>query len=269
MRGQRLRWGLLLGGLAVSFGWAQKTEKTPQLLIFMLGVPTPEKAEVGYSVNAGQFYSYMLPYPFHKNCQLIVSPDGRQHCQQGPMLDFGIEASLNRVPADRVRAVVFIPGCQAQLLDVAMRGRSEVHLDAKCVRVPIFKFRGRIADESVKDAKWLLVQVKYRANWAPKFLGAEQSGIDQPVPEAPQFDVVSVPMTKDKSFEIDLPILVHDPAEMSAVPEQQGELVFTLLNVNSKTPIVLGILRPSQFATDSDGLKLRVDYPEMQFSRQR
>ncbi len=88
-----------------------------------------------------------------------------------------------------------------------MQGRSEVHLDAKCDRVPIFKFKGRIADESLKNTKWFMVQVKYRANWAPKFLGAEQAGVDQPVPEPPQFDVVSVPVAKNKGFSIDLPVL--------------------------------------------------------------
>ncbi len=37
--------------------------------------------------------------------------------------------------------------------------------------------------------------------------------MDQPLPEPPQFDVVTVPVSKDKSFSTDLPILFHDPAE--------------------------------------------------------
>ncbi len=167
---RRLRWVVLFGLGMVSFGWAQKAERGPQLLILMLGVPTPEKAEVAYSVNAAQFYSYTLPHT-RKDCQLIMDVDGREHCQQGQIMDFELEASVNRVPGDRVRAVMFIPGCQPQLLDVAIQGKIGTRLDAKCIRVPIWKFKGWISDDSLKDTKWLKVQVMYQANWAPQVSG--------------------------------------------------------------------------------------------------
>jgi hypothetical protein len=268
MRWRELRWGLLLGGVVVSFGLAQKMEKTPQLMIFMRGVPTPEKAEVGYSVNAGQFYSYMLPTRFKKSEECTIDRDGVQHCgrqQPGRLQDFVIEASVNRVMADRVRAVVLIPGCQSQLVDVAMQGKREVNVDAKCVRSPLWKFKGRIVDDSLKDRKRLKIQVTYKANWAPGFLGAEKAGVDQVPPEPPQFDVVSVPVSKDGSFSIDLPILAHDPAEEGAEPEERGELVFTLLDVRSESPVVLGTLLPDKFATEAGGVELRMDYPELEF----
>ena len=89
--------------------------------------------------------------------------------------------------------------------------------------------------------------------------------MDQPPPEPPVFDVVSAPVAKDKSFSIDLPIYVNDPAEENAGTEKRGEYVFTLLNTEPKIPVVVGILRPNQFATETDGLELRADYPELQF----
>lgn len=269
MRG--LRCALLVGGAAASLGWVQKAEKVPQLLIDMRGVPNPEKAEVGFSVNAGQFYSYNLPIPagpqWKPDREVNVGGYGRGVSQQRRQVltDYVIEAVVNGTPADRVRAVMLIPGCETQSFDIAFEGKTEIHREAKCVRTQSWKFKGRIVDDGLTDTKWLMVRVGYRAGWVPGFLGVEKTGVDQPPPEPPVFDVVSAPVAKDKSFSIDLPILAHDSAEKSAETERRGEFVFTLLNTEPKVPLVLGTLRPNQFATEADGLELRTEYPELQF----
>jgi hypothetical protein len=202
--------------------------------------------EIAFSINAGELYSYTLP---------------RRGEGQG---DWMIETNVHRIPADRVRVVVFNPRCETQNLDVAMHGKNETR-EAKCVAVPIWKFRGRIVGRAMTETKALKVHVEYRVKWAPGFLGAEKVGVDQPPPESPQFDVVSVPLQKDGGFSINLPIHAHDQAEVNAEAEERGELVFTLLNTEPKVPIVLGTLRPDQFATESGGLELRTEYPELQF----
>jgi hypothetical protein len=266
-----LGWAFALGLATVSFGWAQKTEKVPQILIDMRSVPKPEQGEVAFSVNAGQFYSYNLPIPAGPQSkpdhEVTVGGYGRGVSQQRRQVltDYVIEAVVDRTPADRVRAVMLIPGCETQSFDIAIEGKSEIHQEAKCVRTPVWKFNGRIVDDGLTDTKWLMVRVAYEAAWAPGFLGVEKTGVDQPPPEPPVFDVVSVPVAKDKSFSIDLPILAHDPAEENAGKEKRGECVFTLLNVYPKVPVALGTLRPDKFATEAGGLELRIEYPELQF----
>jgi hypothetical protein len=262
-----LRWAVL-GWVSVFFGWAQKTESALQLRI-VVPVTFPYRVQAAFSVAAKEFYSYNVPpFPLSELPCAHIATVGRgdrpcPKAQEGG--DWVIEANVNRIPADRVRAVVIMmPNCKLQLLDVAMQGKNQTR-DAKCLPAPIWKFKGQIADDVATGTKWLKVHVQYRANWAPKFLGVERAGVDQPPPEAPEFDVATVALSKDKSFLIDLPVLYLDPAEESAEPEKRGEFIFTLLNTEPKIPVVLGTLRADQFATEADGLELRTEYPELQF----
>jgi len=61
MRMPGLRWGLVLGGLAVSMGWAQKADKVPQLLIHFSADTAKKNPEVAYMISAGTFYEYVMP----------------------------------------------------------------------------------------------------------------------------------------------------------------------------------------------------------------
>jgi hypothetical protein len=242
-------------------GWAQKADQTVELPKLRI----VNADEVAFSINAGEFYSYTLPQPRGADCenQPKIGGIGVNDCL-GVRGDMFIEANVDQVPADRVRLVVFNPRCETENLDIAMHGKGETR-KAKCVAVPIWKFKGRIVDDALTEVKGLKVRVAYQANWAPRFLGVEKIGVDQPPPEPPQFDVMTVAVSKDRSFPINLPIYVHDRAEENAEAGMRGELVFTLLNAEPKVPVVLGALRPDKFATASGGLELRAEYPELRF----
>jgi hypothetical protein len=267
------RWGLVLGGLAVSVGWAQKESDLPRFHIQLPSAPGAKRAEVAYKISAGEFYAYLLPPDPNKveraDCHYEVGPHGLEHpgvsrqvCNSQPQVDpFSIDASVGGTAADRVRAVVFIPGCETSALDVSIQSKREGR-EAKCVPLPLWTLKGQVADVGIPKKGSLKVDVAYRANWVSRLfeVGQEQPNVfNRPLIE---FDVAYIRLSKGRSFSVELPILARDPGELSAAPEDRGEL-FTLRN--GDTGAILGILRPDQFATRSDGLELRTEYPELRF----
>jgi hypothetical protein len=275
MRMPGLRWGLLLGGLAVSGGWGQKADKVPQLLIHFNTGTASNGAEVAYMVNAGKFYEYVMPdaqkAKTRADCDSAESRGGygRGVCRdqdmgKGRLSEYVVSASVDGTAADRVRAVLFLPGCEMTTLDVAIQGKDVVR-EAKCVTLPHWTLKGQIVDDAITKTGWLKVDITYRANWVSTLFeaGVEQANVfNKPLVE---FDVASVPVSKKKSFSVELPVLASDPAERSAAAADQGEYVFTLRNTESKNDVTLGILRPDKFVTRSGGLELKTEYPELQF----
>ncbi len=272
MRLPGLRWGLLLGGLAVSAGWAQKEKDLPRVNIRLPSAPGSKRAEVAYKISAGEFYAYLLPQDPNKveraNCYYRAGPDRSSNmiCEPQPqpkVSQFLIDASVGGTAADRVRAVVFILGCETNTLDVAIHAKIEVG-EAKCVPLPHWILKGQIADAGFPKKGWLKVDVIYRANWVSRLF---EAGVEQPnVFNRPliEFDVAYIRLSKDRSFSVELPMLARDPGEQSADADDRGELVFMLRNADSGA--ILGVLRPDKFATSSGGLELRTEYPEeMQF----
>jgi hypothetical protein len=246
MRLPGLRLVVVLGGLVASIGWAQRVRGGLELWI---GIPVrteSDSVEVAYSINAGQFHTYTMSKakPTFGNVATRL---------------FVIEAGVNRIAADRVRAVVFIPGCKTSSLDVAFHGKS-LSRDVQCARLSHWTLKGQMVEAAVAKTGSLKVDVAYKANWVSNFL---EPAVDQ----LPLFDVATTSVSKNGSFSLELPILALDPAEESAKGEDRGELLFTLKN--GETGDTLGTLQPDKFATPSGGLELRTEYPRLQFELER
>jgi hypothetical protein len=246
MRLPGLRLVVVLGGLVASIGWAQRVRGGLELWI---GIPVGTESnsvEVAYSINAGQFHTYTMSK---------AKPAFADAATRG----FVVEASVNRIAADRVRAVVFIPGCKTSSLDVAFHGKS-LSRDVQCARLSHWTLKGQIVDAAVAKTGSLKVDVAYKANWVSNFL---ELAVDQ----LPWFDVATTSVSKNGSFSLELPILALDPAEESTGGEDRGEFLFTLRN--GETEDTLGTLQPDKFATPSGGLELRTEYPRLQFELER
>ena len=246
MRLPGLRLAVVLGGLVVSIGWAQKVRSGPELLIDLPLKNAPDSVEVAYSIVAGQFHSYTLSSK--------VKP---QFEDELASWQFVIEAGVHRIAADRVRAVVFLPGCKTSSLDVAFHGKT-LGRDVQCARLPGWTLKGQLVDAAVAKAGSLKVDVAYKANWVSNFLEADELAI---------FDVATTSVAKNGSFSVGLPILALDSAEESAKGEDRGELLFTLRN--GATGDTVGTLQADQFATPSGGLELRTEYPGLRFTLER
>jgi hypothetical protein len=241
MRLPGLRLAVVLGGLVASIGLAQRVRGGLELWI---GLPVSDSIEVAYSINARQFHAY--------NMSKVKPTSGFPD----PVVtkQFVIEAGVNRIAADRVRAVVFLPGCKTSSLDVAFHGKT-LSRDVQCAQLSYWTLKGQLVDAAVAKTGSLKVDVAYEANWVSNFLEVDQLTI---------FDVATTSVSKNGSFSVELPILALDPAEESAKGEDRGELLFTLKN--GETGDTVGTLQPDQFATASGGLELRTEYPRLRFA---
>ena len=242
MRSPGLRLVLVLGGLVVSIGWAQKVRGGPELWIDLPVENGLGRVEVAYSIVAGQFHSYTM------------SSKARPPFGGLASWEFVIEAGVHRISADRVRAVVFLPGCKISSLDVAFHGKT-LRRDVQCARLSGWTLKGQLVDAAVAKTGSLKVDVAYKANWVSNFLEVD---------ELPIFDVATTSVSNNGSFSVELPILALDSAEESAKGEDRGELVFTLRN--GVTGDTVGTLQADQFATASGGLELRTEYPGLRFA---
>jgi hypothetical protein len=247
MRLPELRLAVVLGGLVVSIGWAQKVRGGLELLIDLPLKNAPDSVEVAYSIVAGQFHSYTLS----SKAKPGFGDDELASWQ------FVIEAGVHRIAADRVRAVVFLPGCKTSSLDVAFHGKT-LGRDVQCARLPGWTLKGQLVDAAVAKTGSLKVDVTYKANWVSNFLEVDELAI---------FDVATTSVAKNGSFSVRLPILALDSAEESARGEDRGELLFTLRN--GATGDTVGTLQADQFATPSGGLELRTEYPGLRFTLER
>lgn len=244
MRSPGLRLVFVLGGLVASIGWAQRVRGGPELWIELPVKTASDSVEVAYSIVAGQFHSYTMS-------SKAKPPFGSLATWQ-----FVIEAGVNRIAADRVRAVVFMPGCKTSSLDVAFHGKT-LSRDVQCARLSHWTLKGQLVDAAVAKTGSLKVDVAYKANWVSNFL---ELAVDQ----VAIFDVATTSVSKNGSFSVELPILALDSAEESAKGEDRGELLFTLRN--GATGDTVGTLQADQFATPSGGLELRTEYPGLRFA---
>lgn len=174
MRLPGLRLVLVLGGLVASIGWGQKVRGGPELLIDLPVKNGSGRVEVAYSIVAGQFHSYTM------------SSKARPPFGDLASWQFVIEAGVHRIAADRVRAVVFLPGCKTSSLDVAFHGKT-LGRDVQCARLSHWTLKGQLVDASVAKTGSLKVDVAYKANWVSNFLEVDELAI---------FDVATTSVAK-------------------------------------------------------------------------
>jgi hypothetical protein len=124
------------------------------------------------------------------------------------MQRFVFDASVNGVAANRVQAVVYMPGCELSRYDIAMRGES-VERQAECKVLPAWPLGGQLVMDARtvaalgKHDSPLEIEVGYMAFWVSDFFGIMDGLVTT-------FHVATVPLGKDGSFSVMLPELVQD-----------------------------------------------------------
>jgi hypothetical protein len=173
-----------------------------------------------------------------------------------------LPASVNGIPATKLKALVYMPGCQLARVKIKL-GEASVQQPLKCFALPETLLQGRIEKDaaSVQPSALFEVQILYKVNRSNRFLDIA----DGPVTT---FMVAIAPINDDLTFSVSLPQLNQDPFEIDALPEDKGE--FSLLVRDKKTGNIFGELKPSQFATWIGGIELHSRYPpNLSFSLQR
>lgn len=106
--------------------------------------------------------NYFMIGPFGGYGGYVVAEKGRA--------SYDIAASVNGVPAETVKIIAYLPGCEIQKLEITMANRLESRTLA-CKTLGTVLLQGRIVRGPVKELSGLKVEISYQADWDHEFFG--------------------------------------------------------------------------------------------------
>jgi hypothetical protein len=122
----------------------------------------------------------------------------------------GIHAS----DATRFRAIVYVPGCALQTVDLAISERKTYQYTFRCVLIPQIQIQGTVSQGHAGDD--MTVEAKYVAGWAAAFFQYD----DGTTTEIPLGD--KTVFKSDEKFSLKIPDLSKDKLVTS--PDHPGEI---------------------------------------------
>jgi hypothetical protein len=158
---------------------------------------------------------------------------------------FDIDPFVEGRPAENIRIIAYLPGCEVATLDLTFSGTSvERWLD--CIPLGSVSFHGEVLPTSAAREQDAEIEISYLAMWSHKFYGIA----DGPVTTIP---LGTVRPNRDGKFDITLPDLYQQAIL------QDGAIEFILRNV--KTRNIVAFLRP---ANSPNWLRVQPSYPIVQ-----
>jgi hypothetical protein len=122
----------------------------------------------------------------------------------------GIHAS----EATRFRAIVYVPGCALQTVDLGISERKVYQYTFRCVLIPQTQIQGTVSDGHAGED--VTVEAKYVASWAPAFFQYD----DGTTTEIPLGDKTT--FKSDEKFSLQIPDLSKD--KLVTAPDHPGEI---------------------------------------------
>jgi hypothetical protein len=112
-------------------------------------------------------------------------------------VSYDIPASVDGKPAEAVKVIAYMPGCEIMKLEITIQRASEARtLPCKVLgRVPL---HGRILPVSVAQSPEIEVEIRYEADWDHDFFGIADGMVTT-------IRVATVIPDEDGRFEVDLP----------------------------------------------------------------
>jgi hypothetical protein len=159
---------------------------------------------------------------------------------------FGISTVADGHPADRIKAILYAPGCDIQTLDVKLTG-SDTRYSFICQRVVDLEIHGILARP---DRLWrhkVKLQARYIARWAGPFLGLG----DTLITSIPVGDTVE--LTADGRFHLLLP-------DFSQSLGRSGEFRIVATDETNEAVVAM-LVPPKSVRTRMGGLVVSKDYP--------
>jgi hypothetical protein len=160
-------------------------------------------------------------------------------------------------PATQMRAILYVPGCAIQTLDLSLARLDSQHYSFRCESLPNVPIVGTLTRTNRLFGHDVRVQAKYVARWAQAFLGVAD------IPTIPVGDVAQV--ASNGMFHLSLPDFSQDP--LAGVPDYPGE--FQLWATDRTSDKVVAQLTPvvnSASKTRMGGLRIQSEYPETVFA---
>jgi hypothetical protein len=155
---------------------------------------------------------------------------------------FDIPASVDGTPADAVKVIGYMPGCEIVKLEIKMQGTSEVRtLPCRALgRVPL---HGRILPVTAVQSPGVEVEIRYEADWDHGFFGIADGFVTT-------IRVARVTPDENGQFEVELPDFFHQ-ADLG-----MGSFQILLRNESG----LIAILNPEGMLLPFDGLAIRSSY---------
>jgi len=165
-------------------------------------------------------------------------------------VSYDIDPFVDGRPADNVKIIAYLPGCEIVTLDFAFTG-TPVEQWLNCYPLGSVSFRGQVPPASTNRAQSREIEVSYLATWSHRFFGIS----DGPVTT---IRLGTAHIEKDGKFEIVLPDLFKQSTLLD------GTLQFFLQE--PKTGNILAYLKPAGGSPNSpDWLSVQASYPIVRF----
>jgi len=163
---------------------------------------------------------------------------------------YDIDPFVDGRPADNVKIIAYLPGCEIVTLDFAFTG-TPVEQWLNCYPLGLVSFCGKVAPALTNQARRPEINVIYLAMWSQRFFGISDGAVTT-------IRLGTAHIERDGKFEIVLPDLFKQSNF------QDGALQFFVRE--PKTGNILAYLKPAEAAPNSpDWLIVQASYPIVRF----
>jgi len=158
------------------------------------------------------------------------------------------------LPATRIKAILYAPGCAIQTLDLPVSGSDNQRYLFVCRPLSSVWINGALTRTDWLFGREVKLQVKYVARWAQSFLGLDEALLTT----IPVGDVTY--LSSGGRFRLLVPDFAHDP--LAGSPGHPGELQIWARDKTGQDIVAqLSPAGPQVLKTRMGGLKIQSEYP--------
>ncbi len=193
-----------------------------------------ERVFIRYLLSGEEFGGWVRPVPGISSYFVSTNNLGRQ--------------------ANRIKALLYAPGCAIQMLDLPVSGLSNQEYPFVCRPLPDVVIAATVSCKDRLIGREVKLQAKYVARWAQSFLELSD-GIVTTIPVGEMADVSS-----DGGFRMRVPDFSRDP--LAGAPEYPGDLqIWAIDKISNNLVAQLVPTGPAAMKARMGGLKIRGEYP--------
>jgi hypothetical protein len=219
----------LLVACSIPFAVAQPgiSGESPLISLYLpRGFPSA-KVQVQYFMTGpfGDYSSFVRPEPDHQTVDFVAAVNGK--------------------PADRIKVIAYLPGCELVILEFPLAGTSAWR-QLECKPLKTINMRGQILPSSFTQGKAAEVEISYQADWALPFFGICDGLI-------PTIGLATVAPSENGEFAVDVPDF-QSQANL-------GHAGYAFILREVKTGNILAFLVPDSASHLFNALTVNQSYP--------
>jgi hypothetical protein len=155
----------------------------------------------------------------------------------------------------RIRGIIYAPGCAVRTFDISPPPSNYEGYRFSCLPLASLRIAGTVARTDRLYGREIIVQAKYVARWAQRFLGVDESLLTSiPVGEPTE-------PSQDGKFQLVLPDFATDP--IAGAPDHDGEIeIWTHDKSTGDLVALLVPTVPASLKVHFGGLKIQRIYPD-------